>query len=138
MEKETVLLLLLLLLLKPMTKTSQLKDMAIIICHDGCPMLKISIPCFFHHFDENHMKDMQMKKEILLLLKPMTKTSQLIDVAVKSKKDVFRCVTQSQMAVQGWQLEGVFTWTVSICWNCRFHAKLGKILIKRFELSSSW
>ena len=68
----------------------------------------------------------------------MTKTSQLIDVAVKSKKDVFRCVTQSQMAVQGWQLEGVFTWTVSICWNCRFHAKLGKILIKRFELSSSW
>ena len=121
-----------------MTKKSQLNDMAIIICHDGCPMLKISIPCFCHYFDENHIKDMQMKKEILLLLKPMTKTSQLTDVTVKSKRDVFRCVTQSQMAVQGWQLEGVFTWTVSICWNCRFHATLGKILNKRFELSSSW
>ena len=29
------------------------------------------------------MKDMQMKKEIVLLLKPMTKTSQLNDVARK-------------------------------------------------------
>ena len=33
-----------------------------------------------------------MKKEIVLLLKPMTKTSQVLlnDIAVKSKVDVFR------------------------------------------------
>ena len=40
MEKETVLIL---LLLKPMTKTSQLNDTAIMIYHGGCPVL-ISIP----------------------------------------------------------------------------------------------
>ena len=44
MENETVLIL---LLLKQMTKTSQLNDMAITIYHGGCPVLKISIPCFF-------------------------------------------------------------------------------------------
>ena len=82
-----------------MTKTSQLNDMAIIICHDGCPMLIISIPCFCHYFDENQMKDMQMKKEILLLLKPKTKTSQLTDLAGKSKKDFFRCVLSSSLKV---------------------------------------
>ena len=38
MEKETVLILL--LLLKPMTKTSQLNDIAIMIYHGGCPVLK--------------------------------------------------------------------------------------------------
>ena len=38
------------------------------------------------------MKDMQMKNEILLLLKPMTKRSQLTDVAGKSKEDAFRWV----------------------------------------------
>ena len=41
MEKETVLIL---LLLKPMTKTSQLDDIAIMIYHGGYPVLKISIP----------------------------------------------------------------------------------------------
>ena len=44
MEKETVLIL---LLLKPMTKTNQLNDIAIMIYHNGCPVLKISIPFFF-------------------------------------------------------------------------------------------
>ena len=47
MEKETVLIL---LLLKPMTKTSQLNDRAMIIYHGGCPVLKISIPCFLPLF----------------------------------------------------------------------------------------
>ena len=54
MEKETVLIL---LLLKPMTKPIQLNNIAIIIYHGGCPVLKISIPFFCHYFGENHMKD---------------------------------------------------------------------------------
>ena len=44
MEKETVLIL---LLLKPMTKTSQHNDIATMIYHGGCPVLKkIPIPFF--------------------------------------------------------------------------------------------
>ena len=56
MEKETVLIL---LLLKPMTKTSQLNDIAIMIYHGGYPVLKFF---FCHDFDENHMKDKKKKK----------------------------------------------------------------------------
>ena len=41
MEKDTVLIL---LLLKPMTKTSELNDIAIMIYHGEHPVLKISIP----------------------------------------------------------------------------------------------
>ena len=37
MEKETVLIL---LLLKPMTKTSQLNNIAVVMYHGGCPVLK--------------------------------------------------------------------------------------------------
>ena len=48
MEKGTVLLLL--LLLKPMTKTSQLNDIVIMIYHGGRPVLKILIPCFLPLF----------------------------------------------------------------------------------------
>ena len=47
MEKETVLML---LLLKPMTKTSQLNDTAIMIYHGGYLVLKISIPLFLPLF----------------------------------------------------------------------------------------
>ena len=87
MEKETVLIR---LLLKPMTKTSQLNDIAIMIYHGGYPVLKkYQFLDFCHYFDENHMKDKKIKKEIVLLLKPMTKTSQLNG---KSKEDVFRRV----------------------------------------------
>ena len=86
MKNETVLIL---LLLKPMTKTSQLNDIAIMIYHGGCPVLKYQFLVFCHYFDENHMKEMKMKKEIVSLLKPMTKTSQLNGI---SKEDVFRCV----------------------------------------------
>ena len=62
MEKETVLML---LLLKPITKTSQLNDIAIMMYHGGCPVLK-NIDSFFfcHYFDENHMKDMKIKKKL--------------------------------------------------------------------------
>ena len=44
MEKETVLIL---LLLKPMTKTSQLNDIAIMMYHGGCPVLKNMNSFFF-------------------------------------------------------------------------------------------
>ena len=75
MEKETVLIL---LLLKPRTKTNRLNDIAIMMYHGGCPVLKKYQFLFFcYYFDENHMKDKKIKKEIVLLLKPMTKTSQL-------------------------------------------------------------
>ena len=86
MEKETVLIL---LFLKPMTKTSQLNEIAIMIYHGGCPVLKYQFLVFCHYFDENHMKDIKMKKEIVLLLKPMAKTSQLNG---KFEEDVFRRV----------------------------------------------
>ena len=55
MEKETVLLL---LSLKPMTKTSQLYDIVIMIYHGGYPVLKYQFLVFCHYFDENHVKDM--------------------------------------------------------------------------------
>ena len=87
MEKETVLIL---LLLKPMTKTSQFNNIAIMLFHGGCPVLKISIPCFLPLFWwKSHEIHENRKKEIVLLLKPMTKTSQLNG---KSKEDVFRRV----------------------------------------------
>ena len=87
MEKETVLIL---LLLKPMTKTSQLNDTAIMMYHGGYPVQKnINSLIFAIFFDENHMKDKKIKEEIVILLKPMTKTSQLNG---KSKEDVFRRV----------------------------------------------
>ena len=64
MEKETVLIL---VLLKPMTKTSQLNDIAIMIYHGGFPVLKkYQFLVFCHYFDENHMKD-KNEKEIVLL-----------------------------------------------------------------------
>ena len=61
MEKETVLIL---LLLKPMTKTSQLNDIATMMYHGGFPVLKISIPFFCHYFDEIHMKDLEIRKKL--------------------------------------------------------------------------
>ena len=73
-----------------MTKTSRLNDIAITMYHGGCPVLKkLSVPFSCHYFDEAHMKGMKIKKEIVLLLKPMKKTCQLNG---KSKEDVFRRV----------------------------------------------
>ena len=84
MEKGTVLIL---LLLKPMTKTNRLNDIAIMMYHGGCPVLKninsFFLPLFWWKLHEGH----ENKKEIVLLLKPMKKTSQLNG---KSKEDVFR------------------------------------------------
>ena len=86
MEKETVLIR---LLLKPMTKTSQLNDTAIMMYHGGCPVLKIWIPWFLQFFWWKSHERQENKKKIVLLLKPMTKTSQLNG---KSKENVFRRV----------------------------------------------
>ena len=70
MEKETVLIL---LLLKPMTKTSRLNDIAIMMYHGGFPVLKKSeflfLPLFWWKSHEGH----ENKKEIVLFLKPMKK-----------------------------------------------------------------
>ena len=49
MEKETVLML---LLLKPMTKTSQLNDIAIMMYHGGCPVLKYQFLVFCLYINE--------------------------------------------------------------------------------------
>ena len=88
MEKETVLIL---LLLKPMTKTSQHNDIATMMYHGGCPVLKktIPIPFFLPLFWWKSHEGHGNKKEIVLLLKPMKKTCQLNG---KSKEDVFRRV----------------------------------------------
>ena len=47
MEKETVLLL---LSLKPMTKTSQLYDIVIMIYHGGYPVLKYQFLTYIHTY----------------------------------------------------------------------------------------
>ena len=100
MKKETVLIL---LLLKPMTETSQLNDVPIMIYHGGCPVLRISIPCFLPLFWwKSHEIHENRKKEIVLVLKPMTKTSQLNG---KSRQDVFRRVlsTKKPLKVAAWR-----------------------------------
>ena len=62
MGKETVLIL---LLLKSMTKRSQLNDIAIMRYHGGYPVLKkYQLLVFCHYFDENHMKEMKMRKKL--------------------------------------------------------------------------
>ena len=88
MEKTVLLLLLLLLLLKAMTKTSQLNDIAMMIYHGGCPVQKHHFFVFCYYFNENHMKDMQINKEIVLSLKPIAKNPSMLII---------------------------FTWTVNIC-----------------------
>ena len=86
MEKETVLIL---LLLKPMTKASQLNDIAIMMYHGGCPVLKNIDSFFFAIILMKITWRTWKKKGVVLLLKPMKKTCQLNG---KSKEDVFRRV----------------------------------------------
>ena len=88
MEKETVFILL--LLLKPMTKTSQLNWIAIML-YWWVPCAKNINSLFFAIIlMKITWKTWKRKKRLYnLLLKPRTKTSQLNG---KSKEDVFRCV----------------------------------------------
>ena len=64
MEKEAILIL---LLLKPMTKTSQLNNIAIMIYHGGYPVLKLSIPFFAIKFWwKSHERDENEKNCIII------------------------------------------------------------------------
>ena len=48
-----------------MTKTSQLNDIAIMMYHSGCPVVKkYQFLDFCHYFDENNMKDMKIKNKL--------------------------------------------------------------------------
>ena len=80
MKKETVLIL---LLLKPMTKRSQFNNIPIMIYHGGWPVLKkYQFLVFCHYFDENYVKEMKMKKKIVLFLKPMTKSLYIMIISI--------------------------------------------------------
>ena len=57
------------------------------------------------------MKDKKIKKEIVLLLKPITKTSQLNGKSREMFSDAFSVPN----SFSRWRLEGVFSWTVSNC-----------------------
>ena len=95
-----------------MTKTSQVNEIAIMIYHGGFPVLKYQFLVFCYYFDENHMIEMKMKKkEIVLSLKPMTKTSRLNG---KSEENVFRRVLSPKWPFK-MVVEGFFSWPVSIC-----------------------
>ena len=61
MEKETVLIL---LLLKPMTKTSQLNDMATMMYHGVCPVLQKYQFLFLAIILMKDMKDMEIRKKL--------------------------------------------------------------------------
>ena len=63
------------------------------IYHGGCPVLKkISIPCFLPLFWwKSHERHVNEKKNIIII-EINDKTSQLNDLAGKSKEDVFRRV----------------------------------------------
>ena len=89
MEKETVLIL---LLLKPMTKTSQLNNIAIMIYHGA----KTINSFFCHYFDENHMKEMRMKKNCIIIeTNDKNKSTKW-----KIQARCFQTRTQSQIAFQ--------------------------------------
>ena len=63
------------------------------IYHGGCPVFKNINSLFFAIIlMKITWKTYKWKKNILSLLKSMTKTSQLNDLAGKSKEDVFRRV----------------------------------------------
>ena len=81
MKKETVLML---LLLKPLTKTSQLNDVAMIIYHGGCPVLKISIPCFLPLFWWKSHERNENEKKIVLFLKPLTKSLYIMIISIST------------------------------------------------------
>ena len=111
MEKETVLIL---LLLKPMTKTSQLNDIAIMIYHGGCPVLKISIPCFLPLFWwKSHERNENEKRNCIVIETNYKNKS----TKWKIQGRCFQMRTHVPNGLSRWRLEGVLSWTVSICWN---------------------
>ena len=94
MEKDTVLLL---LLLKPMTKTSQLNDIVIMIYHGGCPVLKISIPWFLPSFWWKSHERHEYKKRNCIIIETNDKNK---STKWKIQARCFQTHTQSQIAFQ--------------------------------------
>ena len=80
-----------------MTKTSQLNEIAIMIYHGGCPVLKYQFPVFCHYFDENHMIEMKMKKGNCIIIETSDKNK---STKWKIQGKWFQTRTQSQMAFQ--------------------------------------
>ena len=99
-------------------------------------MLKISVPRFLPLFWwKSHERHVNGKNEIVFLFKLMTKTSQLNDIAGKSKEDVFRRVLSPKWPFQMAAWRGIYMDCKYLLEFFIFHAKLCKILIKSFEWS---
>ena len=87
---------LILLFLEPMTKTSQLNEIAIMIYDGGCPVLKkYQFLVFRHYFDENHMKEIKMKKGNCIIIETNDKNK---STKWKIQGRCFQTRTQSQIA----------------------------------------
>ena len=94
MKKGTVLML---LLLKPITKTSQLNDVAIMIYHGGYPVLKISIPWFLPLFWWKSHERQENKKRNCIIIETNEKN---MPTKWKIQGRCFQTRTQSQIAFQ--------------------------------------
>ena len=90
MEKETVLIL---LLLKPMTKTSQLNNIAIMIYHGGYPVLIFFLPLFWWKSHER-----QENKKINCVIIETNDKNKSTKWKIQGK--CFQTRTQSQIAFQ--------------------------------------
>ena len=118
MEKESALIL---LLLKSMTTTSHLNDIAIMIYHGGCPVLRQINSLFLAIILMKITWKTKNKKEFVSLLELITKTSQLNE---KFKEDVFRRVLSPK-----WPFKMVAWRRVSMGWCLlRLSAKILALL----------
>ena len=95
MEKETVLIL---LLLKPMTKTSQLNDIAIMIYHGGFPVLKNINSSFFATILMKITWKTKMKKRLYYYGIETNNKDKSTKWKIQGR--CFQAPTQSQMAFQ--------------------------------------
>ena len=102
MEKETVLIL---LLLKPMTKTSQLNDTAIMIYHGGYPVLIISIPWLLPLFWWKSHEWQENKKRNCIIIETNDKSK---STKWKIQGRCFQTRTESQIAFQAGGLKVSF------------------------------
>ena len=94
MEKETVLIL---LLLKPMTKTSQPNDIAIMIYYGGYPVLQISIPWFLPLFWwKSHERQENLTRNCIII----ETNEKNMPTKWKIQGRCFQTHTQSQIAFQ--------------------------------------
>ena len=109
MEQETVLIL---LLLKPMTKTSQLNDIAIMRYHGGYPVLKISISWFLSLFWwKSHERQENKTRNCIIIETNDTNKS----TKWKIQGTCFQTHTKSQIAFQDGGLKVSFHGLLSVC-----------------------